>query len=31
MVLPFALGLGSSNPLALWLAVVTGVAAFVLE
>ena len=30
IVLPFALGLGSSNPLALWLAVGTGVAAFVL-
>lgn len=28
--LPFLLGLGASNPLALWLAVVTGVAAFVL-
>lgn len=30
MVLPFALGLGQSNPLALWLSVVTGAAAFVL-
>ncbi len=30
MVLPFALKLGSSNPLAFWLAVGTGVAAFVL-
>ena len=30
MVLPFVLNLGSSNPLALWLAVGTGVAAFVL-
>jgi len=30
MVLPFVLGLGESNPLALWLSVVTGVAAFVL-
>ncbi len=30
MVLPFVLGLGQSNPLALWLSVVTGVAAFVL-
>jgi hypothetical protein len=30
MVLPFVLGLGSSNPLALWLAVVAGVAAFIL-
>ena len=30
MVLPFVLGLGSSHPLALWLAVGAGVAAFVL-
>lgn len=30
MVLPFVLGLGQSNPIALWLSVVTGVAAFVL-
>ncbi|WP_170755431.1 hypothetical protein [Ruegeria lacuscaerulensis] len=30
MTLPFLLGLGQSNPLALWLSVVTGVAAFVL-
>ena len=30
MALPFALGLGASNPLALWLSVVTGAAAFVL-
>ena len=30
IVLPFLLGLGSSHPLALWLSVVTGVAAFVL-
>lgn len=30
MVLPFVLGLGQSNPLALWLSVLTGVAAFVL-
>lgn len=30
MVLPFVLGLGSSNPPARWLAVATGVAAFVL-
>lgn len=30
MGLPFLLGLGQSNPLALWLSVVTGVAAFVL-
>ncbi|WP_027235847.1 SPW repeat domain-containing protein [Leisingera caerulea] len=30
MGLPFLLGLGESNPLALWLSVVTGVAAFVL-
>ena len=30
MALPFLLGLGGSNPLALWLAVATGVAAFVL-
>ena len=30
MVLPFILGLGSSNPLALWLAVATGAAAFLL-
>jgi len=28
--LPFLLGLGASNPLALWLSVATGVAAFVL-
>jgi len=30
MVLPFGLHLGSSNPLALWLSVSTGVAAFIL-
>ena len=30
MVAPFLLQLGASNPLALWLAVTTGVAAFVL-
>ncbi|NAS13577.1 SPW repeat domain-containing protein [Poritiphilus flavus] len=30
MVLPFVLGLGSSNPLALYLSVGTGIAAFVL-
>lgn len=30
IVAPFILGLGSSNPLAFWLSVVTGVAAFVL-
>ncbi len=30
IILPFLLRLGSSHPLALWLAVVTGVAAFVL-
>ena len=30
MGLPFLLGLGSSNPLALWLSVIVGVAAFVL-
>lgn len=30
MGLPFLLGLGVSNPLAKWLAVVTGVAAFIL-
>ena len=30
MALPFVLGLGASNPLAKWLAVSTGVAAFVL-
>lgn len=30
MAAPFILGLGASNPLALWLAVITGVAAFVL-
>lgn len=30
MVGPFVLGLGSSNPLALWLAVLTGVAALIL-
>lgn len=28
--LPFLLGLGDSNPMALWLSVVTGIAAFVL-
>lgn len=28
--LPFAFGLGATNPLALWLSVVTGIAAFVL-
>jgi hypothetical protein len=30
IALPFALGLGGSHPLALWLAVSTGVAAFIL-
>lgn len=30
MGLPFLLGLGASNPLALWLSVATGIAAFVL-
>lgn len=30
MVGPFVMGLGSSHPLALWLAVLTGVAAFIL-
>ncbi len=30
MVAPFVLGLGNSNPLALWLSVVTGVAALIL-
>ncbi len=30
MTLPFALQLGSSHPMALWLAVITGVAAFIL-
>src|SRR5262245_59935500 len=30
MALPFVLGLGVSNPLAKWLSVVTGIAAFVL-
>src|SRR5215469_8238765 len=30
MAMPFVLGLGTSNPLARWLAVITGVAAFVL-
>jgi hypothetical protein len=30
IILPFALGLGGSHPLALWLAVATGVAAFIL-
>ncbi len=30
MTLPFILGLGQSNPAALWLSVVTGVAAFIL-
>ncbi|MCF6429702.1 hypothetical protein [Leisingera sp. MMG026] len=30
MGLPFLLGLGGSNPLALWLSVATGIAAFVL-
>ena len=30
MILPFVLQLGGSNPLALWLAVIAGVAAFIL-
>jgi hypothetical protein len=30
VALPFILGLGTSNPLAEWLAIVTGVAAFIL-
>ncbi|MQQ08852.1 hypothetical protein GFB49_10330 [Epibacterium sp. SM1979] len=30
MAAPFALGLGAANPLALWLSVITGAAAFVL-
>jgi hypothetical protein len=30
MALPFVLGLGTGNPMAKWLAVVTGVAAFIL-
>lgn len=30
IVMPFLLGLGTSNPLAMWLAVATGVAAFAL-
>ncbi len=30
MGLPFLLGLGASNPMALWLSVVTGIAAFLL-
>ncbi|MDX1743800.1 MAG: hypothetical protein R3186_09430 [Ruegeria sp.] len=30
MALPFVLGLGGSNPMAFWLSVVTGAAAFVL-
>ena len=30
IALPFAFGLGATNPLALWLSVVTGIAAFVL-
>ncbi len=30
IVMPFVLGLGQSNPMALWLSVITGVAAFVL-
>ena len=30
MVLPFLLGLGSSSPLAFWLSIITGAAAFVL-
>uniref|UniRef100_UPI004048162A hypothetical protein n=1 Tax=Roseivirga sp. TaxID=1964215 RepID=UPI004048162A len=30
MSLPFVLGLGTSNPIALWLSVSTGVAAFIL-
>ena len=30
MTMPFLLGLGATNPLALWLSVATGVAAFVL-
>ncbi|WP_299893012.1 hypothetical protein [uncultured Ruegeria sp.] len=30
IIMPFLFGLGASNPLALWLSVVTGVAAFLL-
>ena len=30
IAMPFVLGLGASKPLALWLSVVTGIAAFVL-
>lgn len=30
MVLPFVFGLGTSNPLAKWLSVATGIAAFIL-
>lgn len=30
MSLPFVLGLGTSNPIALWLSVCTGIAAFIL-
>ena len=30
MLLPFVLGLGKSNPAALWLSVATGIAAFIL-
>lgn len=30
MILPFALGLGESNPAALWLSVTTGIAALIL-
>jgi hypothetical protein len=30
MAMPFVLGLGNANPLALWLSAVTGIAAFVL-
>ena len=30
MAMPFVLGLGTSNPIALWLSVVTGVAALIL-
>ncbi|MXN63793.1 hypothetical protein GR183_02650 [Stappia sp. GBMRC 2046] len=30
VAMPFILGLGTSNPMAMWLAVITGVAAFIL-
>jgi len=30
IVMPFVLGIGSSNPMAMWLSVATGIAAFIL-